>query len=779
MAPAVGIRATQKLRWTTTKALGDSKMTATKMTLQGMGPVLRHRAIGLLAWIALAMPFSAGAENVLQDISFAPGDSGRVDITLQMAEGAVGAQVFTTDEPPRIAIDLPDTRNAVSQRRISVGSGSTSAISAVEAAGRTRVVIDLFRPASYETRMEGSNFIVSVSGAGAVVPAAAGAPLMMSDDPAKRIAGGLEVANVDFRRTAEGAGRVVVTFNGEGAASDMLTEGQRVIVDLPGVRVPGSLVQKLDVIDFATPVQYVESSEGAGGGRIVISNSGPFESMAYQTGNEYVVEITAPAVAVVGPDGKEEEKGYTGKPVTFNFQDIPVRTVLQLIAEESGLNVVAADTVTGNVTLRLINVPWDQALEIVLRAKGLDQRRDGNVIWVAPQAELANYERAQAEARLASEASAPLVVEFIQINYANAEDIASLLTEDSKRNQGGAGGGGGAAAATQQSGGFLTNRGSVTFDPRTNTIILNDTVEKIAEIRALLRLLDRPVDQVLIEAKIVIASEEFAKELGARFGISGGYEDGNGNILTTTGTLLGADRMANVALANRFNGQSSGLPVSVPGGPGSGITVPGIGERLNVNLPVAGSSGAIGFAILGADYLLDLELSALEREGRGEVVSNPRVITANQREANIRQGDEVGYVTIAPSAGTVPIPNVQFKDVLLELKVTPTITKDGRVYLVLAVKKDDIQGFVSTSIGDVPQIATREISTAVLVDNGQTVVVGGVYEFSSSEDLNKVPFLGDVPVLGNLFKRRGRSIDKAELLIFVTPKILIVPGRVE
>jgi type IV pilus assembly protein PilQ len=542
------------------------------------------------------------------------------------------------------------------------------------------------------------------------------------------------------------------------------------------VQVPASLVQKLDVVDFATPVQTVETVDVGGGSRLVVNTGGPFESMAYQTGNEYVIEVSAAPVVAEGAIEGIEDEAYTGKPVTFNFQDIPVRTVLQLIAEESGLNVVAADTVSGNVTLRLINVPWDQALEIVLRAKGLDQRRDGNVVWVAPQSELSNYEKAQAEARLALEVSAPLLTEYIQVNYAKAEDIAKLLTEESLSNQGG---NQGVAGQQRPQRGFLSPRGAVTFDARTNTILLQDTAEKIVDIRRLINLLDRPVDQVLIEAKIVVATEEFARELGARFGISGGYEDSDGNILTTTGSLVGADRMANLALINRLGGQSSGLPVSSPGSAGAGIQVPSVTDRLNVNLPLTAPAGTIGFAILGADYLLDLELSALEREGRGEVVSNPRVITANQREATIRQGDEVGYVTISPSAGTVPIPNVQFKEVLLQLTVTPTITKDGRVYLVLAVSKDDIEGFISTSIGDVPQISTREISTAVLVDNGQTVVVGGVYEFSSRDDLNKVPFLGDVPVLGNLFKRKGRSTEKAELLIFVTPKIMVVPGRSE
>src|SRR5690606_29763362 len=322
--------------------------------------------------------------------------------------------------------------------------------------------------------------------------------------------------------------------------------------------------------------------------------------------------------------------------------------------------------------------------------------------------EIAAYEQAQADARIALEQREELVTEYIPINYGNAEDIASLLTEDAKQGQSGGGGGAGAASQIR---GFLSPRGSVTFDSRTNTLLINDTASKIREIKDLIAVLDRPVDQVLIEARIVIATQSFAKELGAKFGISGGYEDDNGNILTTSGTLNSADRMANVGLNNRFNGRGSGMPVAAPGAIGSGLLVPGITDRLNVNLPVTSPTGSIGFALLGADYLLDLELSALENEGRGEVISSPRVITTNQREASIRQGDEVGYVTISPTAGgnSIPIPNVQFKEVLLELKVTPTITQDGRVYMVMSVIKDEIAGTIDTSIGSVPQIATREI----------------------------------------------------------------------
>jgi type IV pilus assembly protein PilQ len=438
----------------------------------------------------------------------------------------------------------------------------------------------------------------------------------------------------------------------------------------------------------------------------------------------------------------------------------------------SELNVVVADSVSGNVTLRLVNVPWDQALDIILQAKGLDKRRRGNVIWIAQTAEIAAREQALEDARIALEDRAPLVSEYIAINYGSAKEIAELMTSDALRSMTG-GQAGGANQQAQQNSGFLSNRGSVTFDERTNTLLINDTAEKITEIRELIRLLDRPVDQVLIESRIVIADESFGRELGAKFGLSGAYEDGDGNVISTGGSTSATDNMLNEALANRRAGRNSGLPVGVPNQPGGGILVPSLDQRLNVNLPVVSPAGSFALAVLGQDYLLDLELSALSQEGKGEVISSPRVITSNQREAVIRQGDEVGYVTISPDqGGGIPIPNVQFKDVLLELKVTPTITQDQRVFLTMNVKKDEIAGFVDTSIGQVPQITKREINTAVLVENGQTVVLGGVYEFRSRKDLSKVPFLGDLPAVGLLFRNTSSSSDKAELLIFVTPKIL-------
>jgi type IV pilus assembly protein PilQ len=427
--------------------------------------------------------------------------------------------------------------------------------------------------------------------------------------------------------------------------------------------------------------------------------------------------------------------------------------------------------VQGNVTLRLINVPWDQALDIVLRAKGLDKRRSGNVIWVAPQKEIADREQAIADARMKMEDTEELVSDYIPISYGKAKDIAALLTKDTQTNQAG----GQQQAGTNQQRGFLSTRGSVSYDDRTNTLLVSDIPSKIQEIRQLIAVLDRPVQQVLIESRIVIATDSFARELGVKFGVSGGYEDDNGNVVSTSGTLNATDAMSNVVLNNRLNSPGRGLPNVAAGRVGGGILTPNSSDRLNVNLPVTNPAGSFGLAILGADYLLDLELSAAQSEGRGEGISSPRVITANQQEADIKQGQEVGYVTFQNSGGGVGTgtATVQFKEAVLELKVTPTITADDRVVLNLNVKKDAIAGYIDNpGGGQVPTLDKREISTEVLVDNGQTVVLGGVYEVSKSDTIRKVPLLGDVPLLGNLFKNKARNDTKAELLIFVTPRIL-------
>jgi type IV pilus assembly protein PilQ len=576
---------------------------------------------------------------------------------------------------------------------------------------------------------------------------------------------------------------------------DLRKQGSDVVINVGNASLSPALQRPLNVTDFATPVQRIDASQAGTGSRIVLSTNGPFESMAYQTGRDYIVEIVpraaAPARAVGAPQSAARssevdplERKYTGKPVTFDFQNIAVRTVLQLIAEESNLNIVAADTVQGNVTLRLINVPWDQALDIVLQAKGLDQRRSGNVVWVAPQSEIAKYEQDKQDARIAIENRVEMVTEYIPISYGNAEDLAKLLTDEAK---GGGGGGGGAAGGVAgQSRGFLSPRGSISFDRRTNTLLVIDIPQRVAAIKNLVQTLDKPVDQVVIEARIVVANESFARELGAKFGITGTqdhafYSNSIDNNIKNQNEVVKSD-LANFTAQQQYNSAHDAWVAGGMTGPEPVVptpTVPTILRGLMTNFPAAGTAGSLALSILNAGYALDIELSALQTEGRGEVISNPRIVTSNQKEATITQGEEIGYLTLtgAGTAGGTQVPQVQFKDAVLELKVTPTITNDGRVFLSMNVKKDEVAGFVDTGVGQVPRIAKRSVDTAVLMEDGQTVVIGGVYEFKDQQDMSKVPFLADIPIIGNLFKKRGRTKSKAELLIMVTPKVLRVAQR--
>lgn len=471
---------------------------------------------------------------------------------------------------------------------------------------------------------------------------AAAALTQAAQDPAKVAPASLAVSKIDFKRGEDGTGRLILQFDGQGASPDLRTQGDNVLVDISNARLPAELQRPLNVTDFATPVQRVDVKPSGSGSQLVLSTKGAFDSLAYQTGNEYVVEITPrkgqPAVGGVSPAAVTQAaaqiaaRGYSGRPVTFNFQDVPVRTVLQLIAEESNLNIVASDTVQGNVTLRLMNVPWDQALDIVLRAKGLDKRRDGGVVWVAPQPELAKFEQDKEDARIAIENREDLITDYVQINYHNATAIYKALTE-AKGIGGGGGGGQGGQGGAGQDNGFLSPRGRLVADERTNTLMISDIPKKVAQMRELISHIDRPVDQVLIESRIVIATDTFARDLGARFGIAGRQQYG-GN----TGVISGSTTN-NVSILN------SGIH-NVPGG-------------LNFNLPAGtfttNTAGAIAYTLLGRNFALDMELSAMQEEGRGEVVSNPRIVTSNQREGVIKQGREIGYVTISGGGGGGPV----------------------------------------------------------------------------------------------------------------------------
>ena len=765
------------------KIIGEDAMTAKPAHHIGhahAGSARPHRAsaralavAAVLFGLLLAVP--AFAANTLQDVTSTPLPDGKVQVTLKFAQPASAPNAFSTSNPPRIALDFADTHNALNQRRVAVNSGSTSAVTAVEAGDRTRVVVDLTQSSPYVTRVDGNDVIVTIgdgmsmtaAAQPALAPVPAAPPSQMAvatagTDPSKAVqmAAGNVVNTVDFRRGDHGNGKLVIGFSGPGAATSMHEQGDHTIIDISGARLAASQARRLDVTDYATPVRSVTTQATPGGARIDVLTNGLSTPSGFQSGDQYVVEFAPPKQDAASLIGAPKPIVYKGGRVTFNFQDIPVRSVLQLLADVSGTNIVASDSVQGNVTLRLVNVPWDQALDVILRAKNLDKRTDGNVIWVAPQQELAAYEENVANARLKALDNAALVSDYIPISYGKAADIAKLLTSSSLTNQAGGGGGG----STQR--GFLSNRGSVTFDERTNTLLVNDTPEKVQEIRQLVAVLDKPVQQVLIEARIVIATDNFTRELGAKLGFDTWGKSGRQ-------TVLAGPTVKDVTDLNNSLVAEQQAIAKDPTAPDPGFTYPG---GLNVNLPST-TQGTSSFAIgiLSGHYMLDLELSAAQLEGRSETISEPKVITANQQEAVIDQGQEIGYVTFQNSGGGAGAgtATVQFKDAVLELRVTPTITADNRVFMALKVKKDAINSLVPNPGGGfVPQLDKREIDTSVLVDNGQTVVLGGVYEFQKSTDMSKVPFLGDIPVLGALFRDKKNINNKAQLLIFVTPRIL-------
>ena len=731
--------------------------------------------LGLLLLGATWATSAAAASNTLKNITVDPLPGGAVDLHMDFANGPVPQpRIFTTENPARIAVDFADTDNAAA-RHLVVGTGSTSGVSAVAAGGRTRVVVELMRASTYRSRIQGNQLILTVnngSSSQAITTAA-------TVDPSKALpsaSAGPEISSIDFRRGPNGEGRVLINFSGAGANADMSHSGNKVVVDITHANLPANQAQRLDTLDFATPVQSIVTRAGVGGGaHMEIAIKGAVETSAYQTANQYVVEVAPKKVDAAASKAAKagQEPSYNGKRVTFNFQDIPVRSALQLVADISGLNLVASDSVGGSVTLRLVNVPWDQALDVILRAKSLDKRRNGDVIWIAPQAELAKYEQDIADAKLKAQDTAELATEYVPISYGKASDIAKLLTTGSLQgNQTG----GSSSQNTQR--GFLSTRGSVAFDVRTNTLLLNDTPEKIKQLREVIAVLDKPVQQVLIESRIVVATDDFTRELGVKWGVQANHTTDSGNVISTS---PGGSDSAALAI-NRHNVDAQyAYDVANYAGTGPlprrGAINYGTGTGgFNVNLPVATPAGQLGLAILGKNYLVDLELSAAQTEGRGEVISSPRVITANQQEAVIRQGQEIGYVTFQNSGGQgvgSGTATVQFKDAVLELKVTPTITADNRVYLAINVKKDALAGYVDApGSGKIPTIDTREINTSVLVDNGQTVVLGGIYEVNKNNTTTKVPGLGDIPGIGALFRTTTRSDTKAELLIFVTPRIL-------
>jgi len=717
------------------------------MTLKikpAIGTEIRRLVMQLTAAMLLLYGLSANAQegNRLEDIQIQSLPGQRIELRLILSGTAPEPLAFTIDDPARIALDLPETALGMSSRRRDVNLGPLNTVLTAEANGRTRVVLNLDSMVPYETRRSGNTIYITLgaeSGDERMSTQFAGSTAEGSSR-SYASSGARTINSVDFRRTRDGGGRVLITLSDPSTAVDIRQEGGRVVAVFKNTSLPAELMRRLDVTDFATPVTTIDTLRTNMDTRIVITADGKYEQLAYQSDNEFTIEINPVSDDLeLSSSLFSETKEYEGQRLTLNFQDIETRAVLQLLAETSGRNIVVSDTVQGNVTLRLRNVPWDQALDIVMTTKGLDMRENGNVIIVAPAEEIAARETADLEAKAAINELEPLYSEFLQVNYAKAADLATLIGGDSGN-------------------ALLSDRGSVGIDDRTNTLLVKDTAERLQDIRRLVRTLDVPIRQVLIESRIVVVNDDYSRDLGVRFGFTGVTDNSDDGIISLTGSSEGSDIIVGSALDNLAN---TGQPFPV--------TAPGIFDRYAVNVPIENPAGRMALAILNSDYIVDLELTALQAEGRGEIVSTPRIITANQKEASIRQGVEIPYQESASSGATT----TQFKEAVLSLTVTPQITPDNNIIMDLLVSKDSVGQLTPSATGGlVPSIDTRSVETQVLVRNGQTVVLGGIYETERRETINKVPFLGDIPGIGFLFRSTSNTSNKSELLIFVTPRIL-------
>jgi type IV pilus assembly protein PilQ len=691
-------------------------------------------AVALLL-AGLAPCSQAAAATELKDVQFSalPGNQVRIDLTLSDPVKPPG--VFSTESPPRIVLDFEGVKSALAKRSVPIGIGPVRGLAAVEASDRTRVVVDLSKAVPYQVDTKGDQVYLSVNGAASAAPRSSlQRSARTKPSPGGRAEPGA-IRDIDFQRGAGGVGRVKITLPSRSTAVSVTEKGTHVIADIKAASIPPRLVRRLDVTDFGTPVVSVASVPKGKNTQVDIQTTNEYDYLAYQADDQFVLEFR-PVSKEKKRERDRRNKVYTGDRLSLNFQDIQVRAVLQLLADFTGLNLVASDTVRGNITLRLKNVPWDQALDIILKSKGLSMRRNGNVIMVAPTQEIAAQEKLEMQADNAMRELAPLHSEFIQINYAKASDLAKILK--SKDNK------------------MLSERGHVTVDPRTNTLLVEDTAAKLEDIRRMVAKLDVPVRQVMIDSRVVIANNDFARDIGVQFGATAYNNAGalsNGHYAAVTG----GDQLPPNTVTGPVNPNTASYPQTLLGsGP-----VP-----LMVNLPAAGATSVMNMLIgkVGS-YLVQLELTAMQQEGRGEIVSSPRVITSDQHKAVIKMGQQVPYSTVSQN-GT----NTQFKDAVLELDVTPHITPDSRIIMDLLVKKDEPN--YGQAINGEPPINTNSVTTSVLVDNGETVVLGGVYERTKSFTKQQVPWLGDLPVVGNLFKEKANTDKNSELLIFVTPKIL-------
>jgi type IV pilus assembly protein PilQ len=677
--------------------------------------------IGVSLWMAMVSPILQAANLKTLDVAALPGD--RVELKLSFDGPVPAPRAYTTEQPARIALDLPGVSSQLAIKSRDLGNGNAHSVVVVEAKDRTRVIINLTVLAPYSSRVEGNNlFVVIGQGAAAAQgsqPSSAMGATRVSVPPAAAKAGpkayapvGKSVRNVDFQRGELGEGNVVIELSDAGIAPDIQESGGKIRVDFAKTQLPDKLRVRLDVKDFATPVQFVNASVSGDKASILIEPSGAYDYSAFQTDNKLTISVRP--LTNEDMDRRNAEKPvYTGEKLSLNFQDIDVRSVLQLIADFTNLNLVASDTVQGGITLRLQNVPWDQALDLVLKTKGLDKRKIGNVLLVAPADEIAARERQELESLKQIAELAPLRRELLQVNYAKAADIAKLFQSVTS-----------ADAKTDE-------RGSITVDDRTNNIIAYQTQDRLDELRRIVSQLDIPVRQVMIEARIVEANVDYDKALGVSWGgssSSGNFTAGGGG--TVTGT------------------------------PGAVTNAP------YVDLGVASPTSSIGLGFITNNTVLDLELSAMEKSGNGEIVSQPKVVTSDKETAKILKGTEVPYQEASSSGAT----SVSFKEASLSLEVTPQITPDNRIIMEVKVTKDE-PDYINTVLG-VPPIKKNEVNAKVLVADGETIVIGGVFSNTQSKVVDKVPFLGDVPYLGRLFRRDVVSEKKSELLVFLTPRIM-------
>jgi type IV pilus assembly protein PilQ len=696
----------------------------------------RVRALALV--LSFGAPLASWAQNAIQSInSTQQGTSEVVRIELSEPLAAVPAG-FTIQTPPRIAIDLPGVSNALGRNSVEINQGNLRSVNVAQAGERTRLVLNLKQATNYKAQIQGKSLVLVLDTAAAAVaqPTPSGEPVRFAESLNREQQA---IKDIDFRRGTDGAGRVIVELPSNQVGVDIRQQGQSLVVEFLRSTLPENLRKRFDVTDFGTPVQNITSSQQGDRVRLTVNPRGNWEHSAYQSDNQFVLEVRPQKV---DPNKLTQGPGYAGEKLSLNFQNIEVRALLQVIADFTNFNVVTSDTVTGNVTLRLKDVPWDQALDIILQAKGLGLRKSGNVIWIAPKDELAAKEKVELEAKAQVAQLEPLRTQSFQLNYAKAEDVAKGLS-----GQGGSGGGSGMK--------ILSPRGSVIFETRTNQLFVSDIPSKLDEIQMLIGKIDIPVRQVLIEARIVIADDNFSRSLGAKLGATDlrgvrggvpGWGVGGDNRVSIGGNLnaVGGQTLQNSTL--NFSDTTF-------------VSMPAIGQN-NYN------PATFALSLFGAssNRFLNLEISAIEADGRGKVVSSPRVITADQTKALIEQGTELPY-QVATSSGAT---SLQFRKANLKLEVTPQITPEGSVILDVDVNKDSVGQNTAAGFA----IDTKHVKTQVLVENGGTVVIGGIFEQTDRTDTTKVPFLGDIPVLGNLFKTTTRSSDRTELLIFLTPKVV-------